>query len=351
LVTSNSTIISGGQFFQSSGTHSIDEALTLAGQYDRNFEPFYADYSLSNGLLRARTVSVGFARFSQAGGTNDIAGDLVLQREDVAVSSYYLSGGRLNTYNTIVNPSFNGAFYQSGGIHTIIGTLALPGPAERFTIGPSVPILYRLSGGQLAVRDIRVSTNAIFQHTGGTISNSGFLTLAGGHWESAPGTNQLGVLVLESAPTNSSLTLSDSSTVLRFPSSLHFSWSPDARLIINNWRGSTNGGGMHQVIFGFNTSGLSPQQLAQILFRNPAGLPAGDYGTRILSTGEIVPGLRPPVSYSKNGNQLVLQWPSGWTLQTATNIAGPFSDVNTSSPYSHTISTSDAQRYFRLRSN
>jgi hypothetical protein len=68
---------------------------------------------------------------------------------------------------------------------------------------------------------------------------------------------------------------------------------------------------------------------------------------RILSSGEIVPRPRPPVSYSKSGNQLVLQWASGWTLQTATNIAGPFTDVNASNPYTNSTA-SGAQRYFRL---
>jgi len=135
---------------------------------------------------------------------------------------------------------------------------------------------------------------------------------------------------------------------LHFPSSLRFTWTADARLIIRNWHGSTNGGGQHQVILGFNASGLAGQQLAQIRFRDPAGLKAGDYSARILSTGEIVPVPRPPVSYSRNKNQLVFNWPAGWTLQTVTNIAGPFSDVNASSPYTSS-STSAAQRYFRPR--
>lgn len=348
LVTSNSAVTSGGEFFQSGGAHLVDGVLTVAGQEERAFERVYAGYSLSNGLLRARSLNVDFARFWQAGGTNDIAGDLVLHRDGVAVSSYYLSGGRLNTYNTIVNPSYHGGLTQSGGIHTVIGRLDLPGPASPFTIGPSVPVLYVLSGGQLIVDDIRVSTNAIFRHTGGTINQSGVLTLAGGNWESAAGNHQLGILVLGAAPTNSSLTLSNSATTLRFTSSGLVAWASDARLIIQNWRGSTNGGGLHRIIFGAGPSGLNAQQLAKIRFRNPLGLPAGDYAARILSTGEIVPVPRPPVSYTKNGNQLTLQWPAGWTLQTATNISGPFSDVNASSPYTYSTA-SGAQRYFRLR--
>lgn len=349
LVTSNSTVTSGGTFFQSGGNHLVDESVTVAGQEGESaFERLYADYRLSNGLLRAQTLIIDFARFVQSGGTNDIAGDLVIEREAIAESSYHLSGGRLNTYNTIVNPSFHGGFTQTGGLHSIIGRLDLLGPAAPFTIGPSVPVLYALSSGQLSVDDIRVATNAIFRHTGGTINQSGILTLAGGNWESAPGDHQLGILALGSAPTNSSLTLPDPATTLRFTSSGLMAWAPDALLMIHNWRGSTNGGGMHRIIFGAGPSGLNASQLAKVRFRNPAGLPAGDYGARILSTGEIVPASRPPVSYARNGNQLTLQWPAGWTLQTATNISGPFVDVNSSGSYT-TSTSADPQRYFRLR--
>ena len=343
----------GGGFIQAGGLHTVDGPLVVAGHYERSFEAIYAWYSLINGLLRARSLSIGIGSVSQTGGTNDIASDLVLAMGGAARSSYYLSGGRLNTYNTIVNYpptifSFNVGFRQDGGLHSIIGKLDLSGPASPFTIGPGVPVHYTLTGGELIVDNIRVSTNAIFRHTGGTINQSGVLTLAGGNWESAAGTHQLGILELGAAPTNSSLTLSNAATTLRFTSSGLRGWASDARLIVHNWRGSTNGGGLHRIIFGMGPSGLNAQQLAKIRFRDPLGLPPGDYAARILSTGEIVPILRPPVSYTRNGNQLIWQWPAGWTLQTATNISGPFSDVNASTSYT-TSTRSDAQRYYRLR--
>ena len=350
LVTTNSAITSGGEFVQSRGMHLSDGDMTLRGEYERAYEPIYATYRLSNGLVRARSLGIYISDFWQWDGTNDIAGDLVLQSEwgGVAHSSYHLGGGRLNTYNTTVMPTYQGGFWQGGGSHTIIGTLNLPG-GTAFSL-PSNPsfVFYNLSGGQLIVDDIRVSTNAIFRHMGGTINQSGILTLAGGNWESAAGNHQLGILVLGAGPTNSSLTLSDSATTLRFTSSGLVAWASDARLIIKNWRGSTNGGGLHRVLFGIGASGLNAQQLAKIRFRNPFGMPAGDYAARILSTGEIVPVSRPPVSYTRNGSQMVLQWPSGWTLQTATNISGPFSDVNATTSYT-TSTASGAQRYFRLR--
>lgn len=349
LATTNSTVAGGGAFLQAGGLHSVSGPLAVGGHYERGFEAIYAGYTLSNGIVRAQSLNVGIGTVSQAGGTNDIAGNLVLAMEGAARSSYHLGGGRLNTYNTLVYPSFNGGFSQSGGVHTILGRLDLLGPAARLTIGPSVPVFYTLSGGQLIVDNIRVLTNAIFRHTGGAIDQSGSLTLAGGNWESASGTHQLGLLLLGPAPTNSSLTLPSSTTTLRFANGGLAAWASDARLIIQNWRGTPSGGGMHRVIFGTSASGLGPQLLAQIRFRDPAGFPAGDHGARILSTGEIVPVPRPPVSYSRNGSQLVFQWPTGWTLQTATNISGPFTDVNAASNRYTNSTASDPQRYFRLR--
>src|SRR5207237_6008993 len=50
-----------------------------------------------------------------------------------------------------------------------------------------------------------------------------------------------------------------------------------------------NGGGSKQIFFGTSSSGLTSQQLTQVQFSNPAGLPNGTYPARILSDGEVVP--------------------------------------------------------------
>jgi len=49
------------------------------------------------------------------------------------------------------------------------------------------------------------------------------------------------------------------------------------------------GHGMHQLYFGKHPRALTLQQLAQIVFSNPAGLPPGNYPARMLTTGEVVP--------------------------------------------------------------
>ena len=97
---------------------------------------------------------------------------------------------------------------------------------------------------------------------------------------------------------------------------------------------------------------MTSQQLGQIRFRNPLGLASGDYTATILNTGEIIPleptGRGPAISYQRSPGQLRMEWPSGYTLQTATNILGPFENVNVSSPHS-VDTTAEPQRFFRFR--
>jgi hypothetical protein len=81
-------------------------------------------------------------------------------------------------------------------------------------------------------------------------------------------------------------------------------------------------------------------------------LQSGTYSARILSDGEVVPGsvaASPKVAFSTQGNNLALTWPAGWTLQSATNAAGPYFDVtNVTPPYTNDT-TRAPQRFFRLR--
>ncbi len=351
LATSNTLVQPHSQILQSGGLHWIDGPLAVRGNISR-LTPARAGYRLSNGLVRSRSLEIDMALFQQLGGTNEVGGDLrIVEAPYIGGSEYVLSDGALLTSNTIVSFSVLDAFIQRGGTHTVADTLDLPAKISSTSSGIS-PVNYRLEGGLLDVRDIRVGSNSTFAHVSGTISHQGTLIMAGGRWQSATGEVQLGTVKLNAAGTNSSLVLDDKATMLGFANSAGISWESGGLLIIHNWRGSTNTGGPHRIFFGTNETGLTAQQLTQIRFRNPAGFAAGDYSATILNTGEIVPleptGPGPTITYQQSPGQLTLQWPSGYTLQTATNIAGPFEDVNTNSPYTLNTTT-DPQRYFRFR--
>ena len=134
---------------------------------------------------------------------------------------------------------------------------------------------------------------------------------------------------------------------MSFANSSGQTWTGGATLVISNWNGSTNGGGAVQLKFGTDPSGLSPAQLGQIQFQ----IGTNCYSANILDTGEVVPNLtfQPKVAFSRQGNNLLLTWPSGWSLQSATNVLGPYLDLPTAaSPFTNDL-TLDYQQFFRLR--
>ena len=153
---------------------------------------------------------------------------------------------------------------------------------------------------------------------------------------------QLGRFILAS---NATIDLAGSASRLSFANSSGETWAGGATLVVSNWNGNPSGGGVEQLKFGTDQSGLTAAQLNQIRF----GIGTNLYSAKILNTGEVVPDLSiTPLTFSKQGINLVLSWPSGSTLETATNIAGPYSPVSgATSPYTNDT-TLAPQRFFRL---
>ena len=179
-----STTFRGGLFSQYAGRHTIVSNLNLHAADLGGFGFAHADYALWGGTLSAGGLSVLASTFQQNGGTNSIAGDIVLtgpfpQGFNVQSPQYNLTAGFLTATNVFVSPFFGG-FRQSGGISQITSTLSLQGSNYDGS-------QYALEGGTLLVKDIVVSSNAFFQHTNGTIVQSGLLTLNEGGWRAANG--------------------------------------------------------------------------------------------------------------------------------------------------------------------
>jgi hypothetical protein len=131
---------------------------------------------------------------------------------------------------------------------------------------------------------------------------------------------------------------------LRFLPSSGTGWAAGALLVISNWNNSGN----TRIFFGFNASGLSGSQLRQIIFSNPGGFLPGNYPAQLLSTGELVPAPRPTLLSAHSGSALVLTWPSGYQLLSATNINGPYTSVSgATSPWTNLFSK--PQEFFRLQ--
>ena len=393
--TPDEGILDLGNMVQSGGTLksvlSVGESGTGGGMYQLSSGFLSADYL---GVPANPPDATGSASdtsyFIQTGGTNEAGsmdvGQVYIGFLSIGVGSYLLTNGLVISSNLAINAQ--GTFYQYGGIHTN-GSMTLSG-AELTSRGTNVFVpgyyylnggtlisgtvsdqssvfsqaagscevttlqvgggQYNLSGGQLNVSNIVLSGGANFTQTGGTVTQTGTLTLSDSFLTGGPSAQQFGQLQL-SGNTNSSLTLSPGASALHFANSGSLAWSNAASLIISNWSGSLSGGGSQQILFGNDQTGLTPQQLGQVQFINPAGLPSGTYPAQILSNGEVVPSsvIAATVAFSTQGNNLVLTWPAGWILQSSTNVSGPYSDVtNATSPYTNNM-TFQPEQFFRLR--
>ena len=137
--------------------------------------------------------------------------------------------------------------------------------------------------------------------------------------------------------------LQDAATTLRFGDSRQVSWTSDTLVIVTNWTQDVD-----QFFIGHDQTGLTAAQLSRIRFVNPGGLSPGIYSARITPTGEVVPAPK-IINYQRSASHLVLNWPEGYRLWTATNVAGPYSLItNAISPYTASWHT-DPQRFFILR--
>jgi hypothetical protein len=338
-------IQSSSTFNQSGGIHT-NAGISMTGVYRiPGGAPVPSYFNLNGGLLSTPSLTVQGSIFTETNGTNQVNGNVLVTGGDYTPSVYNLSGGLLSDSNATA--SFLFGFIQSGGTHTVANQLTLSG--QRSFGAPSD--CYVLSGGALSAPIIQVDSGNSFRHTGGTLTNNGRLILSDGSWSEQTAGQQFGALQLGANTSffgaNALSLPPGSNCVLQFTISSGLTWSNQLTLNILNWNGSLNGGGQHRVIFGNNSSALTAQQLSQISFINPDG-GSGVFPAQILSTGEIVPAPALFLLAQPGAGKLVLQWPSGATLQSATNLSGPWQDVSSAtSPYTNFLA--GPRQFFRLR--
>ncbi|MEO0796799.1 MAG: autotransporter-associated beta strand repeat-containing protein [Verrucomicrobiota bacterium] len=132
---------------------------------------------------------------------------------------------------------------------------------------------------------------------GGSIANGSNVDMSGGlldlgtFAQTGDGVT-LGTLTLSEV---SRLNFGENDHSLTFANSRDILWVGGAGdfLYIEEWAGDVSGGGNDQLLFQnapMSQFGVNDIQLAQIRFINPAGFDPGVYDSRILTSGEIVPG-------------------------------------------------------------
>jgi hypothetical protein len=241
-----------------------------------------------------------------------------------------------------------GFFVQAAGTNMISEALVLGGD-QYWGPGRKYGSTYDLERGVLVASNIAVGGCSMFvcrPGSSGGAYNPGTFSLAG-QLVVTNTSQRLGALALSQGPSPSPSTITLSSgSVLKFRDSSSQTWSTNALLVVVSWEGSMLGGGSSQLVFGTDGLALTPAQLAQIRFINPAPLPPGSYGAMILPTGEVVPNV--PWLYSTTSEaKFILKWTGPFLLQTATNLQGPWASI-LGAPNAYTNDLAGARAFFRL---
>ena len=334
---------------QNGGAHVITNALTISGGAHSSTSVTPATYTLNGGTLSASLIELdadqGDSVFTQTNGTAN-AGTFYAHSVGFYSShntTVAIAGGTLScsNYTTLDGGA---TLNQSGGDLAVSQLLDFGGVRD---LGPGFTTYarYTFTGGSLTASNINISgVWSIGDGSSNRISNPGFFSLS--HLlQLSNAVEQLGRFILA---TNATIDLAGTASRLSFENSSAETWA-NATLVIADWNGAPSGGGAEQLKFGSDSSGLTPAQLHQIQFQISSS--TNFYPAKILSTGEVVPdtGGTPSVTLSRQGTNLVLTWPAGWSLQAATNAPGPYFDLPTaSSPYT-VDPAAEPQQFFRLR--
>lgn len=333
---------------QNGGSHVITNTLFIAGSSANGFSTDPATYNLNGGTLSAGMIELdadeGDSVFAQSNATNTV-GTFYAHSEGYFLSHNTfvdLTSGTLSCSNYTTDDG-GGHLNQSGGDLIVTNLLDFGGSRD---VGAPYLFygIYAFTGGTVTASNINMGGNWIIgDGTTNRITNPGFFSLS--HMlQISNAVEQLGRFILAS---NATIDLAGSASRLSFANSSGETWAAGQALVIADWNGNPSGGGAEQLIFGADASGLTSEQLSQIEFHISTNV----YVAKILNTGEVVPNLAigPSIALSQQGNNLVLTWPAGWTLQSATNASGPFSDVPDATPPFTNDMTAGPQQFFRLR--
>jgi fibronectin-binding autotransporter adhesin len=190
----------------------------------------------------------------------------------------------------IVDGSTKTALTKVGaGVETLSGLNVYSGPTR--VDGGTLLVSGSINGtSSIAVNGARVELGA-----SNSLSDFAPLSLTSATLATAGFSDSVGQLTLATA----TLDLGTGASVLQFSSSSAQTWT--GILSITNWSGSPTGGGTDQVYFGSFSSGLTPAQVAEVRFVDPAGFDPGTYAAQILPTGEITAVPEPGAALSLLG--------------------------------------------------
>jgi hypothetical protein len=264
-----------GQVAQPSGSYCVVSNLVWNRSVNSTWDTTSSNKNFSDGTNTTWFNSSDNVLFGDAGvgAVSVAAGGVTAGTVTVAntTGTYAFSGGSLSAQSL----TKNGAGEAS---------LADNGSASSLTINDGSLVI----GGSLATTSVTVSNGRLQLGRDNAIADTVHLTLNAGvlaaanHAASFADLTNTGLSTLD-------LGLGSTKSVLHIGDSHGISWT--GTLIIANWNGSSTGGSGDQILFGDSATGLSANQVAQILFLNPiidGVAQSQDFSASILGTGEIV---------------------------------------------------------------
>jgi autotransporter-associated beta strand protein len=264
ILSGNALTVNAGITSNSGSAQTINNNLTVGA--DQSFSVAFGSLSFGGSVdTNGKTLTVTGANNTTFSGIVTGTGNLIKDGSGIA----FLDG----SYN---NNGYIGSTTINGGIlRANVGSL----------VQTSNPIQVNGGGTLLLFGDGRhIGANTGVTLNGGTFDTGGV---------SEPNTvgQSIGALTLSA---NSTIDLGNGSSILNFAASNNQTWSGIVSIL--NWTGTlATGGGTDQLRFGNGVLSLTPGQLLEIQFVDPAGLAPGTYSAIYASSadGEIVPSLVP----------------------------------------------------------
>ena len=149
-----------------------------------------------------------------------------------------------------------------------------------------------MSGGTLVVSGSLSGTSSVNVNAGtfrlganNPINDLASITLGNGTFDTGGFSDTTGTLTLDGTAT---LDLGTGASILNFADSSANSPAWTGTLRITDWSGSPFGSGTDQLFFGASGTALTADQIALITFADPFGPGSGNFGARLLPTGELV---------------------------------------------------------------
>lgn len=322
----------------SDGLLKVTNDLTLLGGLRHGATLYPGILTVLGGECLLGNLQVGpYSFFAQSNGTTHVAGAITLSASNVfARTTATLAGGFLAA-NELTFAGAGVNLRQTGGTLIVSNRLAFGGSVEYPPLGVAV---YFLSGGVVDAPVMEIFSELRIEslELAPRVLNNKLFSLAG-VLRILSGKESVGRLRLLE---NSSIHLGmGGSNTLRFLASAGEPWSPNAVLYLRDWA-QTN-----QVVFGTNSAGLSPTQLAQVRFVDAIGFPGTNYA-RVLRSGEVVPCQVPVLVLGQSEQEFVVTWPGEFILLEAGNPQGPYEPVvAATSPFKINPNVHQ-ERYYRL---